>query len=456
MNTKRSFDPERRLLIRTRRRITAQVAAVFTLAIALLGAMVYCVVVAEQDATARRDLAVAAMSAPMDHPPPCVWLFELRADTVRSSPGAPAGLPVRETLDRVAADGRTRVDVADIGGHTYLVRTQRRGDVLLQAVRDLYYPVTERQRLLRTLCAAEVAALLAALLIGQVLARRAIAPLGEALDRQRRFTADVSHELRSPLARLHVRAQLAARRLRREPDPRVIAGDVERLVTGIGQLGEVIEDMLLSTQLRQHRRPFGPADLAALAEEAADAEAARAGQRGVTIDLRRDPGDHVVCGAPSALRRVISALLDNALRHTSAGGHIWVTVCSGPGTVRLSVRDDGVGLDPRDGERLLARHAGVPHTGGLGIGLALVREVMDAHGGTIDVDGRPGAGATFTIHLPRATPDPAPRLSPVGPPAPAARERDGHNAGGDGLRPRRRLPVVLRGWRSVLTRAGAR
>ncbi|GGN99400.1 sensor histidine kinase [Microbispora bryophytorum] len=413
MTIRRAFDPERRLLIRTRRRITAQVAAVFSLAIALLGALVYFVVVDAQDATARRDLAVAAASAPMDHPPPCVWLFELRANALRSTPGAPENLPVREALDRVAADGRTRVEVAEAGGSTYLVRTQRRGEVLQQAVMDLYFPVTERRRLLHTLCAAEVAALLAALLIGQVLARRAIAPLGEALDRQRRFTADVSHELRSPLTRLHVRAQLAARRLRGEPDPLLVVGDVDRLVTGIGQLGEVIEDLLLSTQLRQRRRPFGLADLGALAEESAEAEAARAGQHGVTIDLRRSPGDHVVCGAPSALRRVISALLDNALRHTSAGGHIWVTVGSDPETVRLSVRDDGVGLDPCDGERLLARHAGAPHAGGLGIGLALVNEVMDAHGGTIDVDGRPGAGATFTIRLPRAAPDPAARLSGI-------------------------------------------
>ncbi|WP_432928624.1 sensor histidine kinase [Microbispora sp. CA-135349] len=413
MTRSRSFDPERRLLTRARRRITAQVAAAFSLAIALLGALVYGVVVDQQDATARRDLAVAAQSAPMDHPPPCVWLFELRANTVRTSPGAPEGLPVRETLDRVAADGRTRVDVVEIGGSMYLVRTQRRGDVPLQAVMDLYFPMTERQRLLRVLGAAEIAALLAALLIGQILARRAIAPLGEALDRQRRFTADVSHELRSPLTRLHVRAQLAARRLKREPDPRLVAGDVDRLVTGIGQLGEVIEDLLLSTQLRQDRQPSGPVDLGALAEESAGAEAARAGQRGVTIDLRRGPGDHVVRGAQSALRRVISALLDNALRHTSPGGHIWMTVYSGPDVVQLSVRDDGVGLDPRDGERLLARHVGRPHTGGLGIGLALVSEVMDAHGGTIDVDGRPGAGATFTISLPRAVPDLVPRTSRI-------------------------------------------
>ncbi|GAA0386924.1 HAMP domain-containing sensor histidine kinase [Microbispora corallina] len=411
MRPRRRSDPERRLLTWARRRITAQVAGVFSLAIALLGTLVYCVVVDDQDTTARRDLAVAAQSASIAHPPPCVWLFDLRDDTVRRSPGAPRSLPVRDALDRVAADGRTRVDVVEAGGHTYLVRTERREGVPVQAVRDLYFPMAERRRLLRTLCAAEVAALLAALLIGQILARRAIAPLGEALHRQRRFAADVGHELRTPLTRLHVRAQLAARRLRREPDPLLVAGDVDQLVTGIGQLGEVIEDLLLSAQLRQRRRSFGQADLAALAEESARAEAARAEQREVTIGLRRGPGDHVVRGAQPALRRVISALLDNALRHTSPGGHIWLTVCSGPETVQLSVCDDGVGLDPRDGERLLARHVGTPHAGGLGIGLALVSEVLDAHGGTIDVDGRPGAGATFTIRLPRAAPDDRGRLT---------------------------------------------
>lgn len=406
---RRRPDPGRRPLIRARRRITAQVAGAFTLAIALLGAVVYRVVVDGQDVTARRDLAVAAQSAPVAHPPPCIWLFELRADAVWRSPGAPEGLPVRETLDRVAADGRTRVDVAEAGGHTYLIRTQRRDGVPVQAVRDLYYLTAERWRLLRTLGAAEVAALLAALLIGQVLARRAIAPLGEALDRQRRFSADVSHELRGPVTRLHVRAQLAARGLRRGSDPLAVAGDVDRLVTGIGQLGEVIDDVLRSSQLGRRHQPSGPVDLAVLAEDLAAAESVRAGQRGVTIDVRRGPGDHVVRGAEAALRRVISALLDNALRHTGAGGHIWVTVRSDPETVRLVVRDDGVGLDPRDGERLLARHVGGPHAGGLGIGLALVHEVVDAHGGTIDVDGRPGAGAVFTVRLPRAAPGPAPR-----------------------------------------------
>ncbi|MBP2705487.1 HAMP domain-containing histidine kinase [Microbispora sp. RL4-1S] len=400
MSGRRRVDPERRLLSRARRRITVQMAGGFSVVLALMGTLVYCIMVNEQDVGARRDLAMAAHSAPVAQPPPCIWLFELRGSTVQRSPGAPSDLPVRATLERVAADGRTLVGLAEVAGRSYLIHTQRRDGVPVQAVLDLAYQTAERQRLLRTLAAAELAALLVALVIGQVLTRRAIAPLGDALDRQRQFTSDVSHELRTPLTRLHVRAQITARRLRRGSDPHLVAGDVEHLVAGIGQLGEVIEDMLLSAQLSRRNRPFGPVDLAALADDVAAAEAARAAQRGVIVDVRRGPGDHVVRGAESALRRVISALLDNALRHTRAGGHIQVTVSSGAELVGLSVRDEGVGLDPRDAGRLFARYEGGQHSGGLGLGLALVSEVVDAHGGSIVVDGRPGAGATFTVRLP--------------------------------------------------------
>ncbi|MFD0887871.1 hypothetical protein ACFQ08_25300, partial [Streptosporangium algeriense] len=174
MRRQRRFDPERRLLIRTRRRITAQVAGGFSLVLALMGAMVYYVMVNGQDVAARRDLAVAVRSASITQPPPCMWLFELRGDVVRRSPGSPDRLPVRAFMDLVAADGRPRVEVAKVGGQTYLVRTQQRDGVTAQAVMDLRFRIADREQLLRTLGAAEFAGLLAALLIGQVLAGRAI------------------------------------------------------------------------------------------------------------------------------------------------------------------------------------------------------------------------------------------------------------------------------------------
>ncbi|MFC5835157.1 sensor histidine kinase [Nonomuraea insulae] len=388
-----SGDPDLRLLIRARRRITVQVAGAISVVLALVGVLVYCAMTHSQSASATRDLAAAAQRSPIAHPPPCVWLYERRPDgTVASSPGAPTALPVP------AGTGVSQVRVA---GHDYLILTRARGGTTVQAAMDLRYQAEERQRLLRTLIWAEVAGLLAALLVGQVVSRHAIAPLGEALARQRRFAADVSHELRTPLTRLHTRAQLLERRLRGDTDPILLIDEVDQLVTGTRQLGDVVEDLLRSAQFKQLRRPFGPVDLAVLAAELAVAEDARAAARGVAIEVRCDgPGDHVVRGVESALRRVISALLDNALGHTSAGGHIWVTLAGAPGTVLLTVRDDGAGLDPRDAERLFARFEGT----GFGLGLALVREVVDGHHGTITADGRPGGGATFTVRLPADRP----------------------------------------------------
>ncbi|WP_327580687.1 HAMP domain-containing histidine kinase [Nonomuraea sp. NBC_00507] len=402
-------DPERRLLGRARRRLTVQVAGAISVVLALVGVLVLCFMEHQQSSSARRELAAAAERADVAQPPSCVWLYEQRGGTVRASPGAPAALPVHAELDRVGRGGQPQVTQAELAGHTYLIRTQRRGDAVVQAAMDLRYQAAERSRLLRTLAAAEIAGLLAAVLVGQVISRRAIAPLGEALARQRRFAADVSHELRTPLTRLSTRAQLLARRMRGGTDPILLIDEVDQLVTGCRQLGEVVEDLLRSAQHKELRRPFGPVDLAALAAETAEAESARAQARGVSIEVRCEgSGDHVVRGVESALRRVVSALLDNALGHTSPGGHIWVTLSSDAGVVRLTVRDDGVGLDPADAEQLFTRFVG----GGYGLGLALVREVVDGHHGTITADGRPGAGAVFVVRLPADTTGPPPRPEP--------------------------------------------
>ncbi|MFI9842619.1 sensor histidine kinase [Nonomuraea sp. NPDC051941] len=401
---------ERRLLKRARRRLTAQVAGAISLVLALAGVLVYCVMLHQQAESARRDLTAAVQRAPIAHPPPCVWLYLLRPDgTVESSPGAPQALPVRAPMDQVATGLPPRVEEVRVDGHAYLIRTQRRGADTFQAALDLRYQVAERQRLLRTLGGAEIGGLLAALLVGQVISRRAIAPLGEALARQRRFAADVSHELRSPLTRLHTRAQLLSRRLRGGTDPILLIDEVDQLVTGTRQLGEVVEDLLQSARFQQSRRPFAPVDLAMLASELAVAEGARAAAKGVTIEVRCEgPGDHVVRGVESALRRVVSALLDNALGHTRAGGHIWVILSRDRDLVRLTVRDDGVGFDPAHTERLFARFVG----GGFGLGLALVREVVEGHHGTITADGRPGAGATFTVSLPAGPAAAPPQWAP--------------------------------------------
>jgi len=112
-----------------------------------------------------------------------------------------------------------------------------------------------------------------------------------------------------------------------------------------------------------------------------------------------------VFGAPSPLRRMILTLLDNAIAHTTPNGAIEVTV--GPaehGGVELRVADDGTGFDPADGGRIFERFAqsGRPGPRRFGLGLALAREIVADHGGTIRAASRPGQGATFTIRLPAA------------------------------------------------------
>ncbi|MEU8661142.1 sensor histidine kinase, partial [Actinoplanes philippinensis] len=122
-----------------------------------------------------------------------------------------------------------------------------------------------------------------------------------------------------------------------------------------------------------------------------------------------------VVGVESALRRVISELLANALHHT-AGGRITVTVLALPATAELIVTDTGDGFDPADAERIFDRFHRGPGGGErrFGLGLALLREVVTSHGGTIVAEGHPGMGATFTVRLPLAVPTAvtaAPKLS---------------------------------------------
>ena len=159
------------------------------------------------------------------------------------------------------------------------------------------------------------------MLTGVLVGRRAVAPLAEALTRQRRFVADASHELRTPIAQVHTRAQLIARRAR-NGGAATNLDDLERLIGTTRRLGEIVDDLLLSARLAAapaDREPDPPVDLTALIGTTVAAEAERAAERQVTLVLDI-PGDPLpVPGVESALRRVVGELLANALAHTPGG-----------------------------------------------------------------------------------------------------------------------------------------
>jgi signal transduction histidine kinase len=116
----------------------------------------------------------------------------------------------------------------------------------------------------------------------------------------------------------------------------------------------------------------------------------------------------LVTGHPAALRRAVTALVDNAIRHTPAGGHVHIGTADLGDRVELVVADDGVGLDPADAVNLFTRSYHREHGQDgdelagprFGLGLALVHEITEAHGGSISVTGAPGEGARFALVLP--------------------------------------------------------
>ncbi|GAA0571775.1 HAMP domain-containing sensor histidine kinase [Paractinoplanes ferrugineus] len=403
-------DPDQALLLRARRVIAVQTAAAITVSLLVLGALALVVMIHSQNTAAATLLRqTAATAEDVDDPPPGVWIFMRdAAGRIDATEDAPAGLPDRVTLDRVRAGASattTRIDGREGG---YLALTRQRGTRTVQVVMSRHEQHDERERLLGALLAGEVVGLLIAALSAALLARRATAPLAEALTRQRQFVADASHELRTPLTQLHTRAQLLQMDLRAGAGPAEITTDVDHLVTGTRHLGEVVEDLLLSTQLGRRDDSRAPVDLCTVAAEVITEQAGRARNQDVTLTL--DPGaggPAVVRGHRAALRRVLTALVDNALSHTSAGGHVSVAVGREHATVTVVVRDDGTGFDPADAERLFARFAragGSDHRR-FGLGLALAREVISGHGGTIEAWGSPGQGAAFTFRLPQAKDD---------------------------------------------------
>ncbi|MGX6607947.1 sensor histidine kinase [Micromonosporaceae bacterium Da 78-11] len=398
-------DPDQVLLSRARRAIGLQTAAAITVSLLVLGALALIVVIHSQNTAAATLLRqTAATAEDVDDPPPNVWIFmQNAAGRIDASDDAPEGLPDRAALERVRAGApaaKTGIDGREGG---YLALTRQRGTRTVQVVMSRHEQHDERERLVGALAAGEVVGLLIAALSAALLARRATAPLADALARQRQFVADASHELRTPLTQLHTRAQLLQMDLRAGADTTDISTDVDQLVTGTRHLGEVVQDLLLSTQLRHRNDSRTLVDLRIVATDVIAEQANRAREQNVELLLHPGTGGpSLVHGHQAALRRVLTALVDNALSHTPSGGHVTVELDTAPKTVTVVVRDDGTGFDPADTERLFTRFSRGGHDDHhrFGLGLALAREVVTGHGGTIEAWGHPGQGAAFTIHLP--------------------------------------------------------
>ena len=399
-----SLSSEQRLVNRARLRMGLFVGLAVGLLLTVVGAVAYATLVHNQERQIRGELAWGVAHGSISGPVGCNWIFELVDGRLSTGPVTPpAGFPLRDALDRVAAGGPTESTTVHARDTVFHVRTENTPRGVVQVVFDARYQLADRQHLLWALALAAAVGLLAALVTGIIVGQRAVAPLAEALARQRRFVADASHELRTPIAQVHTRAQLIARRARRTGSPD--HSDLDRLIGTTRRLGEIVDELLLSARLEADpgdAPPRPPVDLAALAADAVATESARATERGVTIELVTPDGRLPVPGIASALHRVVAELLANALTHTPRGGRITVTVQADRDHTELVVADTGHGIPPADAHHIFDRFHRGAGAGDrrFGLGLALTKEVVTSHGGTIEVLGHPGEGATFRVRLP--------------------------------------------------------
>jgi signal transduction histidine kinase len=265
-------------------------------------------------------------------------------------------------------------------------------------------PDRDDEVLQTTLLVAGVIGVVIAGAVGLLIARRAVAPLGDALARQRRFVADAGHELRTPLTVMHTRAQLIARRM--PPDDPALPA-MRQLLDDSRTMGEIVDELLASAQLSAEPGRGESVDVRDLLSEVVGSMAVLADQRSVTLTMAAPP-DARVNGSRTALRRALVALVDNAIGHTPAGGTVDLAATPIGDRIVLAVTDTGEGLAGADPTELTRRFARGPRSadgpGGrrFGLGLALVREVATAHGGTLRLGPGPTGGVRAEIEIPAA------------------------------------------------------
>ncbi|MCI0158966.1 HAMP domain-containing histidine kinase [Leifsonia shinshuensis] len=388
-------------------RLAVQFALLIVALFAVLGGVAYFVVTTGQNEAAHRALSDASMVDSVHDAPRNLLITVVMPDGSRdSSPQLPKGLPDEAALQDVIRNGGSRLDTVEAGGRSYLTQTDVRRGKVVQVSYGLGELEEEQDRLIVALVVSGLIAAVAAAGIGLLLARRSMRPMSEALALQRRFVADAGHELRTPLTLLSTRAQLLRRRLA-GGDVSASADDLrdglDEIVDDSRALTEIVEDLLTAADPRQSAEAEG-VDLGALAAVVARSAEGRAHERGIAITTRAAE-DAVVTGAPVSLRRLIVALVDNALDH--AASRVGVDVSASRDEVTLTVSDDGPGFV--DEEHAFDRFASTRATTGdvgherhYGLGLALVAEVVDRHGGAVAAAAAPGGGAEVVVRLPRA------------------------------------------------------
>jgi two-component system phosphate regulon sensor histidine kinase PhoR len=237
-----------------------------------------------------------------------------------------------------------------------------------------------------------------------------LTPLRRVEEMRADFIANASHELRTPLAALLGFIETLQGPAKDDPIARdKFLGIMQGQATRMARL---IDDLLSLSriELNAHLQPSTPVDLAPIVRQVVDGLQMLARDRGVEIKVVLPSDALMVLGDRDELIRALENLVENALKYGAAGKRVDITVAhtqtrAGLPEARVAVRDYGPGIAPEHLPRLTERFYRVDVTdsraqGGTGLGLALVKHVLNRHGGRLTIESTSGAGATFTMHIP--------------------------------------------------------
>ena len=218
------------------------------------------------------------------------------------------------------------------------------------------------------------------------------------------FLSIASHELKTPVTALRLLLQTTLRHLRAGADPNTLIARIERADKQLGRLVRLVDELLDLSRIMHGKLAIEreELDLGALTRDVVLRH----------VDQAAAVGSSIAVEAPEVvgqwdrvrLEQVLTNLLSNAIKY-GGGQPIQVAVQAEDGSARIAVRDRGVGISEADRARIFGRFERAVSTrqyGGLGLGLFITQQIVEAHGGTIAVESAPGEGATFTVTLPRS------------------------------------------------------
>ena len=223
-------------------------------------------------------------------------------------------------------------------------------------------------------------------------------------ENRRKLLADISHEFRTPLTVIRGEAEIAMRgKMKTKAE---YLESLERIIEQSDQATRLVDDLLFMARADagEPRLKIRPVSVSSLLGPVCGDFSAKAGKRKVTLEQSFEDENAVVMGDPGRLRQVFAILVDNALQYSQKGGTVVVSLERNDLEVVVTVRDDGIGLTKEEAQQAFQRFfrggQAQGHARGTGLGLPVAKAIVEAHKGSITLQGQPGKGAVATVVLP--------------------------------------------------------